>query len=482
MNKQIKISDTLSIPRLVMGLWQIADMERNEQLLDSKQTARYMDSYISAGFTTFDMADHYGSSEIIAGICKNNHLEKESIRLMTKWVPKPGAIDKKTVREAVERALERMQQESLDMMQFHAWLYADPSWLDALFYLKELKEEGLIKNIGVTNFDAHHLRIACASGIPIVCNQISHSLIDRRALGNMQEVCEQYGVKLLAYGTLLGGFLSDRWLNKKEPKADSLETWSQMKYMRFIQAAGGWQKFQKLLGILNSIAQKHQTSIANLASRYVLENKNVAAVIIGARLGERSHIKEHQALLDISLDSKDIESIEKEIESLDPIPGNCGDEYRTPPFLTASGDLSHHLESIPEVFKEITVSKSRSQVYSGTVWESFAGYSRAVKKGNRIAVSGTTATHGDKIIGGGDAAAQTHFIIDKLEAAIRSLGGSLSDVIRTRIFVNDIADWEAVAKAHGDRFKTIDPANTLVQGKLVGKGYKVEIEAEAEID
>ena len=239
MNKQIKISDTLSIPRLVMGLWQIADMERNEQLLDSKQTARHMDSYISAGFTTFDMADHYGSSEIIAGICKNNHLEKESIRLMTKWVPKPGAIDKKTVREAVERALERMQQESLDMMQFHAWLYADPSWLDALFYLKELKEEGLIKNIGVTNFDAHHLRIACASGIPIVCNQISHSLIDRRALGNMQEVCEQYGVKLLAYGTLLGGFLSDRWLNKKEPKADSLETWSQMKYMRFIQAAGG---------------------------------------------------------------------------------------------------------------------------------------------------------------------------------------------------------------------------------------------------
>ena len=482
MNKQIKISDTLSIPRLVMGLWQIADMERNEQLLDSKQTARYMDSYISAGFTTFDMADHYGSSEIIAGICKNNHLEKESIRLMTKWVPKPGAIDKKTVREAVERALERMQQESLDMMQFHAWLYADPSWLDALFYLKELKEEGLIKNIGVTNFDAHHLRIACASGIPIVCNQISHSLIDRRALGNMQEVCEQYGVKLLAYGTLLGGFLSDRWLNKKEPKADSLETWSQMKYMRFIQAAGGWQKFQKLLGILNSIAQKHQTSIANLASRYVLENKNVAAVIIGARLGERSYIKEHQALLDISLDSKDIESIEKEIESLDLIPGNCGDEYRTPPFLTASGDLSHHLESIPEVFKEITVSKYRSQVYSGTVWESFAGYSRAVKKGNRIAVSGTTATHGDKIIGGGDAAAQTHFIIDKLEAAIRSLGGSLSDVIRTRIFVNEIADWEVVAKAHGARFKTIDPANTLVQGKLVGKGYKVEIEAEAEID
>ena len=134
--------------------------------------------------------------------------------------------------------------------------------------------------------------------------------------------------------------------------------------MRFIQAAGGWQKFQTLLRTLNSIAQKHQTSIANLASRHVLENKNVAAVIIGTRLGESSHIKEHQELLDISLDSKDIELIEKEIARLDPIPGNCGDEYKTSPFLTASGDLSHHLESIPEVFKEIKVSKSRSHVYS----------------------------------------------------------------------------------------------------------------------
>ena len=128
------------------------------------------------------------------------------------------------------------------------------------------------------------------------------------------------------------------------------------------------------------------------------------------------------------------------------------------------------------------ISETRAQVYSGTVWESFAGYCRAVKKGNRIVVSGTTATHGDKIIGGEDAAAQTHFVIDKIEAAIRSLGGSLTDVIRTRVFVDDIEDWEAVARAHGVRFKNIDPANTLVQAKLVGEGYKVEIEAEAVLD
>ena len=201
MKKQAHLSPSLSVPRLIIGLWQIADMEKERQL-NPLETAAFMNKYVDAGFTAFDMADHYGSSEIIAGVCKNNHPNSLSINLFTKWVPKPGSIDKNEVRKAVQTALDRMQQTSLDMMQFHAWHYPDPSWLDALIFLKELKEEGLIRHIGVTNFDAHHLRIALGHGIPIVSNQISHSVIDRRALGAMKEVCEQYNVKLLAYGTL----------------------------------------------------------------------------------------------------------------------------------------------------------------------------------------------------------------------------------------------------------------------------------------
>ncbi len=123
--------------------------------------------------------------------------------------------------------------------------------------------------------------------------------------------------------------------------------------------------------------------------------------------------------------------------------------------------------------------KNKMQIFSGTEWESFAGYSRAVKIGNRVHVSGTTATHGSLMIGGGDPAAQTHFVIDKIEGVITSFGGTLADVIRTRIFVNSIEDWEAVARAHGERFKDINPANTLVEARLVGDGYLVEIEAEA---
>ena len=81
-----------------------------------------------------------------------------------------------------------------------------------------------------------------------------------------------------------------------------------------------------------------------------------------------------------------------------------------------------------------------------------AGYCRALRRGNRIWVSGTTASHGDRTIGGKDAAAQTQFVIDKIEGAIVSLGGRLEDVVRTRIFIRNLSDWEPVARVHGERF------------------------------
>ena len=102
-----------------------------------------------------------------------------------------------------------------------------------------------------------------------------------------------------------------------------------------------------------------------------------------------------------------------------------------------------------------------------------------MRRGNEIAISGTTATHETKVIGGNDPAAQTHFIIDKIEGALQSLGGRLEDVVRTRIYVPNIDNWEPIARAHGERFGQILPANTLVQANLVGNDYLVEIEADA---
>lgn len=481
MQAKIELAKGLEISRVITGLWQIADMERKGTTLDPLETSRHMAPYLAAGLSTFDMADHYGSSEIIAGTFKNGLEDKSEVQLFTKWVPKPGRIGREDVRQAIKTALDRMQQTSIDLLQFHAWYYPDASWLDGLFYLKELQEEGLIKHLGVTNFDAAHLRIARASGIPIVSNQICHSLLDRRAEGQMSVVCKEYDVKLLAFGTLAGGFLTDKWLGQPEPAYDSLSTWSQMKYKRFIDAAGGWEPYQNLLQIVKGIADKHQASIANIATRFVLENTMVAGVIVGARLGESEHIQDNKRMLDIALDPDDMATIKKAQGQLSPIPGDCGDEYRKPPFLTASGDLSDHLETIPKAFSPINAGKNREQIFSGTEWEKYAGYCRAVKIDDRIHVSGTTATLGSRMIGGKDPAAQTHFIIDKIEGVITSFGGTLADVVRTRIFVNRIDDWEPVARAHGERFKDINPANTLVEARLVGDGYLVEIEAEAVI-
>ena len=121
----------------------------------------------------------------------------------------------------------------------------------------------------------------------------------------------------------------------------------------------------------------------------------------------------------------------------------------------------------------------RDQVSTGTVWEDIAGYSRAIRIGDRILVSGTTATDENGVVAGNDVGSQAVFILDKIERAIVQLGGTMNDVVRTRIYLRNASDWEPVSRAHGARFGIVRPANTLVEAKLVGDEYLVEIEAEA---
>lgn len=477
-SKYIQLAPGLTISRALTGLWQIADLERDGKKVDAEQAAKAMNAYAEAGYTTFDMADHYGSAEEISGVFKTKYA-KGKAQLFTKWVPKPGPITKENVRDAVQLALTRLQSEQIDLMQFHAWSYAHPAWLDCLFYLQEMKEEGLIRHLGLTNFDTAHLQIVLNSGIEVVSNQVCYSLLDQRASGKMSELCLKHNVKLLAFGTVAGGFLSEKWLNKPEPLLNDSLTWSQMKYKRYIDAAGGWNKFQSLLKTLDHVAKKYQVSIANIASKYILENPAVAGVIIGARLGKSEHIEDNEKLFSFQFDEESKKQITESLSSLTSIPGDCGDEYRKPPFLTASGDLSHHVESFPAPYPSYAGSDGRTKALSGTIWEDIAGFSRAIRKGNRILVSGTTATHGSKAIGGNDPAAQMHYIIDKIEGAIQSLGGTLEQVVRTRIFIRNTNQWEPISRAHGERFKNIQPANTMVRADLIGDEYLVEMEAEA---
>lgn len=474
-----KLGD-LSIRRLVTGLWQMADQERDGRKLDLDRAAEALVDYARAGFDTFDMADHYGSAEIVAGMAAQAMREAGETPpvLMTKWCPKPGPMDAGTVRKGLETALERLSTDCVDVMQFHWWRYEMPEYLDAVGHLARLREEGLIKEIGLTNFDAQHLRLLLTEGLPIASNQVCFSMLDRRAAGELSEVARAHRVTLLAFGTLAGGFLSDRWVGKPEPT--NITDWSRMKYARYIDTAGGWDRFQSLLSTLSDVARKHGRSVSNVASAWALSHSALGATIIGARLGENEHRQDNLNALSLDFDEEDRAALASATGALDPVPGDCGDEYRKPPFLTASGDLSHHLDALPPVFPSTAIRPGRRRVTSGSIWEEKAGFARGLRDGNRILVSGTTATapNGDAVCEG-DAEGQAVYILDKITAAIEALGGTLSDVARTRVYLRRADDWQAVSKVHARYFGEIRPANTLIGGMDLIGPYDVEIEAEA---
>ena len=482
------LSPNLEIPRIVTGLWQVADQERERGPLDPEAASSAMLDYARAGFDGFDMADHYGSAEIIAGrfLRRASELSKSSRpKVFTKWCPTPGPMTREIVREGVDLARARLGISKIDLMQFHWWSFAHPAYIDAMKHLAALREEGVIGEIGVTNFDTAHLRVLVKHGIPVISNQVSFSLLDRRAAGEMSAFCKANGVRLLAYGTLAGGLIGETWLGRPEPSPEDIADWSKSKYKRFVDAIGGWTALQAILAALAAIAAKHGVSIANVATRWTLDHRAVAAVIVGARLGENNHCADNERAFAFTLDAEDKALIEAAIGQTREIPGDCGDEYRRPPYLTASGDLSHHLDSLPRIYKAQPVEgrAGRWRVDSGSVWEPIAGYSRAVRIGERILVSGTTATHGGgEVVCPGDPAGQTVFSLDKIAASLAALGGSLEDVVRTRVYLRDADQWEPVSRAHGRYFGEIRPANTLLEiSRLVGD-YEVEIEVEAIVE
>lgn len=475
----------VSVRRLVTGLWQMADQERDGKVFDLDAAAQALVGYARDGFDTFDMADHYGSAEIVAGMAHKAMREAGETppTILTKWCPAPGEMDADIVRKGVETALRRLDLATIDVMQFHWWRYESHQYIDALEHMMRLREEGLIREIGLTNFDAAHLHLLLKNGIEIASNQVCFSLLDRRAAGDLSAVAAEHNVALLAFGTLCGGFLSDRYVAAEEP--ENIADWSRMKYKRFVDASGGWSPFQALLSTLAKIAKKHGASVSNIATAWTLAHPAITATIIGTRLGEGEHRADNKRALAVALDDYDQTAISTCLDAMEPIPGDCGDEYRKPPFLTASGDLSDHLDSLPPVFPVAasTARPSRQRAESGSIWEEKAGFARALRTGDRVTVSGTTATapNGHDICPG-DVKGQAIYILDKISAAISSLGGSLDDVVRTRIYLRKEEDWEAVSQVHARYFADVRPANTLIAGITLIGPYDVEIEVEAQIE
>jgi len=329
-----RLTDDLSICRILNGMWQVSGAHG---AIEPGPAVDEMFAYHDAGFTTWDLADHYGPAEDFIGnfrrlFAARHGVERlAEIQAFTKWVPHPGRMTRRLVEEAVEVSLRRMGVERLDLLQFHWWDYSDENYLEALDHLADLRDEGKIRHLALTNFDTERLRIIAEHGVPIVSNQVQYSLVDRRPEARMAAFGGARGTTLLAYGTLLGGLLSEKYLGRLEPARAELTTASLQKYKRMIDTWGGWALFQQLLAVLKQIADKHQVSIANVGVRYILERPSVAGVIVGARLGVTEHIADNARVFGFALDNADhatIEPVLAKSRDLMTVIGDCGDEYR----------------------------------------------------------------------------------------------------------------------------------------------------------
>ena len=329
-----ELGDGLEICCLPVGLWQLSG---GHGLIDPEAATESLFDYVQAGYTTFDMADHYGPAEDICGEFRRRLIAREgkaaarSVQAMTKWCPSPGPMTREVVEEAVRVSLRRLDVPRVDVMQFHWWDYEDPRFLDALGHLSDLKSEGLVGHLALTNFDTQNLARIVEAGFRVISNQIQYSLVDRRPEREQLALCREHDIRLLTYGTLCGGLIADRYIAAPEPVSGDLETNSKKKYKRMIDAWGGWTLFQELLQALSDVAARHQVSLANVAARAILDQDRVAGVIIGCRLGLSEHRADNARVFGVVLDEDDWQTLDAAVEGHEDLfakIGDCGDEYR----------------------------------------------------------------------------------------------------------------------------------------------------------
>ncbi|MFC2095039.1 aldo/keto reductase [Candidatus Bipolaricaulota bacterium] len=302
---RIEIAPGYTISRIIRGGWQLAQGHHRDGV-DTDSAVEGMRLCADAGITTFDCADIYTGVEALIGRFLRTYRGEQPIQIHTKYVPDLStlaSLSKDDTTATIHRSLRRLGVECLDLVQFHWWDYDIPGYVEAAATLDSLRRQGKIRHIGVTNFDVIHLAEIVEAGVPVISNQVQYSALDRRPAGEMAAWCATRSISLLCYGTLAGGFLSARYLDADPPKGP-YQNRSLTKYRLIIEEYGGWDRFHRLLTVLQSIADRHDTSISSVASRYVLDQPQVAGAIVGMRSNHR--IADTHRVFDLALDTDDL--------------------------------------------------------------------------------------------------------------------------------------------------------------------------------
>ncbi|KAI0475096.1 aldo/keto reductase [Xylariaceae sp. FL0804] len=340
---------SFEVPRLFNGLWQLSSPAWGSGTAEKQDAA--LAGLAQSGFTAADMADHYGDAELIYGDFRNKLDPKvgEQIYAATKWCifgPLGHPVTDEWVLGAVKERCRRLGGR-VELLQFHWYDYGSKEYLDILEKLVGITQSHpqLLGAVGLCNFDSDHTQEVCefllakTGNVGIVSNQIQFSLLDSRPLRKMCTVCAKYGIRLLTYGSFCGGLLSSKWLGQPAPElySESAQlTPSQRKYFDMIRNWGTWEEYQGLLRELSATADRYGVSLTNVATRWVLQQPQVGAVIVGTRLGVTAHGNENLSVFKFSLSDADLDAInaialgqdgQKAAAVWDKL-GDCGNEYR----------------------------------------------------------------------------------------------------------------------------------------------------------
>lgn len=284
---------------IIRGCWQLAadHSQQNVTILP------ILDA-IKCGFTTFDCGDIYlGVEELLGKALKASHTSK--VRIHTKFVPdidRLQDIDRAYVEYIIDRSLKRLQVDCIDLVQFHWWDFEVKNYFLALDILSEMKAKGKIAEIGLTNVNSKYLK-EITERFDIASLQTQVSLFDNRVERGTSDLCHKKKIKILCYGTLLGGFLSEKWHKKEEPDLQELQNRSLVKYKLLIDSACGWKEFQRRLEFLKDLAIKYNSSIASIAISALLQDGKIDAVIVG--LSPHNYSTQNQTLSNLPIIEKE---------------------------------------------------------------------------------------------------------------------------------------------------------------------------------
>ena len=298
---------------MIKGGWQLAgghgSVDRNQAIAD-------MTTFFDAGIRTFDCADIYvGVEEMIGTFIETLRRDRGSesagkVNVHTKLVPdldSLSSIGATDIEGIIDRSLKRLRLDQLHLVQFYWWNLSIGRPYETLECLKKLCEKGKIRHLGVNNWDVKQTSPFVEMGFDIVSTQVQYSLLDHRPASGLASWCAENDIKLLCYGSLAGGFLTEHWLDQPDP-GFVFENRSLIKYRLIVDEFGGWDYFQTLLKTVKVIAEKHGVSMSAVAARYVLDQPQVGAVIIGARYAH--HLPQTLSIFELSLDPDDYAALE----------------------------------------------------------------------------------------------------------------------------------------------------------------------------